>query len=194
MQETKDSPTDLPEEKKSPGIGLPEQPSFFADLQGMVNHPDDLDPATDRLGIAPSLINPHMASAVDLSDLGLGKGVHLPVQISRRRGGRKSLYYLHPGEKVLAGLYVTGEGMAFRYMARETGRSIPARTGDEYSEEIRSIRGDLLQQRRGRLEVTNPEKGEGQLVIESPGKAAKPRFTWWFWSFYATIDFADLPN
>lgn len=178
------------QEKREPGIELPALPPFFADLQGMVNHPDDLDLATDRLGISPWLINPHLASPVDLSDLGLGKAVHLPVQISRKCGGRKSLYYLHPGEKVLAGLYVTGEGLALRYMARETGHSVPARNGDEYTEEIRNIRGELLRQRSGRLEVTNPEKGEGRLIVESNGRAAKATIIWWFWSCFLTIEMA----
>lgn len=170
------------QEKRDPGIKLPKRPPFFADLQGMVNHPDDLDSATDRLGLSPSLINPHLASPVDLSDLGMGRGIHLPVQISRKCGGRKSLYYLHPGEKVLAGLYVTGEGLAFRYMARETGHSIPARNGDEYIEEIRSVRGELLHKRSGHLEITNPEKGEGQLIMESKSRATKPRIRCLLWT------------
>jgi hypothetical protein len=114
------------QEKKNPGLELAERPPFLAELLDRVNHPDDLDAATARLGVLPLLINPHLASGIDLSDLGLGHAVHLPVQISRACGGRKSLHFLYPGEKALVGLYVTGEGVAFRYLTRETGRSLPA--------------------------------------------------------------------
>lgn len=172
------------QEKKNLGIELAERPAFLADLLDKVSHPDDLDAATAQLGLLPLLINPHLASRVDLSDLGLGHAVHLPVQISRVCGGRKSLHFLYPGEKALVGLYVTGEGVAFRYLTRETGHSLPARTGDEYSEELRSLRGELLRQRRGRLEVIDPEKGEGQIIVAGELKTIIKS---WGWSFFTKV-------
>lgn len=146
---------------------LADTPQMANDLINLVNHPGDIDSATEHLGIPPLLINPHLATPIDLSDLGYGAGIHLPVQISKRRGGRKSLYFMHPGEKILAGLLVTGKALLFRYVSRETGRSIPAQGGDEYVEELRSAGGTLISHLRGRLEIINSKKGEGRLVLHA---------------------------
>jgi hypothetical protein len=138
------------------------------------------------------LINPHLATKVDMSDLGYGTGIHLPVQISTRRGGRKSLYYMHPGEKILAGVLVTGSAILFRYVLRETGRSIPAQGGDEYVEELRSANGALISHLRGRLEIMNSRKGEGRLVLhadalpgQDPAAVRKVKVVYWhLWSCF----------
>ena len=76
------------------------QSLLMARLQAEVNHPADIDAATDRLGISPFLINPYLATTVDMSFIGLGRGVNLPIQITARQGGRRSLYFLRPGEKL----------------------------------------------------------------------------------------------
>lgn len=175
--------------------GRPEKPEnstqslLMARLQAEVNHPADIDAATNRLGIPPFLINPHLATTVDMSFIGLGAGINLPIQISTRRGGRKSLYFLHPGEKVLASIVATSRGLALRYVSRETGRSIPAQAGDEYSEEFRDVEGNVLSHSKGRLEILNAAKGEGRLVFPEGSPASKWR--WIAWSFYATGDGAS---
>lgn len=167
-------------------------PQMAQELLSLVEHPEDIDAATDRLGIPALLMNPHLSTAVDLSDAGLGAGVHIPVQISKQRGGRKSLYYLQPGEKIMAGIIATATSLLFRYVARETGRSIPAQAGDQYVEELRSASGSVISQLRGRLEITNTRKGEGRLVFDSPaspeeggpaGRKVKVSL-WYLWSCY----------
>ena len=154
--------------------------SLVARLQSQVNHPDEIDSATDRLGISPSLVNPYLATIVDMSFVGLGDAVNLPVQISHRRGGRQSLYFLHPGEKVLASIVVTSGGLLLRYVSRETGRSIPAQGGDEFSEEFRDLEGNVLSHLKGKLEVLNAAKGEGRLVF--PEGTPANRWIWVLWS------------
>ena len=67
-------------------------------LANAASHPDQLDDATSRIGISPILVNPHLATEFDLTDFGLGKATYIPVQISRKAGGRKSLYFLRPAE------------------------------------------------------------------------------------------------
>lgn len=158
-------------------------------LQAEVNHPDEIDAATHRLGISPFLINPYLATAVDMSFIGLGEGINLPVQIASREGGRDSLYFLHAGQKVLASIVATPKGLLLRYVSRETGRSIPAQGGDEYTEEFRDIEGNLLSHSRGRLEILNAHKGEGRLVFPDGTRAGK--WHWWLWSCIAT---GDMPG
>jgi len=162
------------------------QSLLMARLQAEVNHPADIDAATARLGISPFLINPYVATTVDMSFIGLGVGINLPIQITTRQGGRQSLYFLHPGEKVLASIVATSHGLVLRYVSRETGRSIPAQGGDEYSEEFRGIEGNVLSHSEGKLEILNAAKGEGRLVFPEGSPASKWR--WILWSCIATGD------
>jgi hypothetical protein len=113
------------------------------------------------------LINPHLASFMDLSVIGLGQCIHLPVQISKQRGGRKSQLFLRPGEQLLGGIVIAGTKVAFRYLIRDTGRAIPASGGDEYVEEFRSVAGEVLSRRRGRLEISDSRKGQSRLVFQN---------------------------
>ena len=162
------------------------QSLLMARLQAEVNHPADIDAATDRLGISPFLINPYLATTVDMSFIGLGVGFNLPIQISGRQGGRRSLYFLRPGEKVLASIVATSKALVLRYVSRETGCSIPAQGGDEYSEEFRNIEGNVLSHCKGKLEILNAAKGEGRLVFPEDSPASKWR--WILWSCFAKGD------
>ena len=162
------------------------QSLLIARLQAEVNHPADIDAATDRLGISPFLINPYLATTVDMSFIGLDRGVNLPIQITARQGGRRSLYFLRPGEKVLAGIVATSRGLVLRYVSRETGHSIPAQGGDEYSEEFRDMEGNVLSHSKGKLEILNAAKGEGRLVFPEGSSASK--WVWVLWSCIAKGD------
>lgn len=162
---------------------------------GMVNHPADIDGATDRLGIPPALVNPALSSAVDLGFIGLGTAVHVPVQVSPKAGGRKSLYFLRTGERVLSGLLMTPDGVISRYTTRESGNSMPAATGDEFSEELRGPDGDVVATLYGTLEVEDRSRGHGSLIFSggSPARVDKMlkgradyRWVWYFWSMIAT--------
>jgi hypothetical protein len=152
-----------------------------------VDHPDQLDAMTQRLGIGAALVNCNAASVMDLADIGLGQVVHLPVQVSDRQGGRKSLYFINPKERIRAGFFVNGQGAAERYVTRETGTSFPAATGDIYTEEVISMTGEVIVKMKGKLEVIDRSKGHGRIeyeVIEGARIGALVSCTWWAWSFY----------
>lgn len=165
--------------------------SLLAMLQAEVRHPSEIDAATERIGIEPSLVNFHLASIVDLSFIKLDQGVNLPIQISSRRGGRKSLYYLHPGEKVLASIVTTSTRLLLRYVSRDSGRSVPAQGGDEYTEEFRSVDGRLLSASKGKLEILDAAKGEGRLVFGAEDSPSASKWRWILWSCFASGDGAS---
>ena len=143
-------------------VGISSTPSIVKELSKRALQPDELDEVTKNLGIPAFLLNFYLATSVDLSSIGLGNVVHIPVQITKREGGRKSLYYLNPGEATLAGIYVTNQGIALRFMERVTGRSLPAQTGDVYFERITNREGEVISQREGTLEIVDPLTGTGK--------------------------------
>src|SRR6266566_5138071 len=97
---------------------IPELPPLAAKLFQQVYHPDEIDEATKNLQIPASLLNFYLATPIDLSSVGLGQAVHIPVQITAREGGRKSLYYLKAGEEMLEGIYVTNQVIALHFIKR----------------------------------------------------------------------------
>lgn len=145
-----------------------------------ITNPLQLEPALTSLGLAPRLINPHFATAVCTP---LGKMVHIPVQISTKAEGRPSLYFLPVGEETLAGYLINPEGHIYeRWVKRETGSTIPAQTGDHFRVQLRTLAGEVLWDGVGRLEVSDPKRGEGRL--EAIGDGPKPFGCWWAgWSF-----------
>src|SRR5690349_20424083 len=109
-----------------------------------VQDPSGLDAATKNAGKPAFLLNFYLATQADLSPMGLGTVVYIPVQISDREGGRKSVYFLDQNEEVLIGIYVTSEGLALKFMKRETGTTSPAQPGDVYSTRITNRDGELI--------------------------------------------------
>ncbi len=174
-------------ETNSPAAGtLPDTPPLTEKLLRMVDHPEEIDQAVARLGVPSSLVNPYFATPVNLSHFDLEDGIHLPIQLTARPGGRKSIYFLHAGEKVLTGLVITGNRLLLSYVARETGCSIPAESGSEYSEELRTREGKLVSKIQGSLEIIDPSRGEGRIVAEAHGCAEgkKVEKSWSIgWSF-----------
>src|SRR6478735_7684605 len=120
---------------------VPGRPAAIDQLRDMVHAPDDIDQATRKLGLDPRLMNVHLATVVDLSPLGLGSALHIPVQISNREGGRKSLYFLNVGEEVLAGVFVRDLGLLLRYIKRTSGKGSRAESGDTYVERLTTLDG-----------------------------------------------------
>jgi len=49
-----------------------------------VRSPDELDAATKKEGMPAFLLNFHFATQADLSWMGLGQAMHIPVQIDRK--------------------------------------------------------------------------------------------------------------
>lgn len=150
--------------RRRESIRLPEVPPAAKRLEASVRRPEDLDGATERLGINSQLLNFHLATPVDLSYMGLGKAIHIPAQISDRKGGRKSIFFIQPGEEVLAGIFVIEDGVALRYVKRRNGWGTPATAGDTYEIRVTTIQGETIYQEQSRLEVVDLRRGTGQLV------------------------------
>lgn len=153
----------------------------------MVSKPADIDQATKELAIEPRLLNYYAATSSDLTSIGLGRTTYIPVQISEREGGRKSLYFLNSGEETLAGLYIGQDGVMLRYVARLSGEGVPAHSGDNYAERITTQNGEELFTGQGHLDVLNPEKGIGRVTLTHTltGKPlGEPQVSVWLgWSF-----------
>jgi hypothetical protein len=146
-----------------------EQTRVIENLKGMfigVQGPGELDAITEKAGMPASLLNFYLASHVDLSWINLGTAVYIPVEITQREGGRKSVFFLDQGEEVLAGIYVTSEGLALRFVKRVTGSSLPAQFGDVYSTRITNRDGDLVFEGQEKLWAFDPQTGEGHFTSQ----------------------------
>lgn len=141
---------------------IPALPPIVETLRQQMPQPDQIDAVTDSLHMPAYLLNFYLATPLDLSSIGLGHVINIPVQITDRPGGRKSLFFLQPGEETLAGIYVTSQSIALRYMKRLSGQSIPAQTGDTYAERITNREGIVISQGESRLEMLNPAEGSGR--------------------------------
>lgn len=162
------------EKLKSPAdiISLPstfeEQNRMMETLKGKlveVQDPGKLDEATKNADMPAALLNFYFATQVDLSSIDLGTAVYIPVMISTREGGRKSVYFLDKNEEVLVGIYVTREGgVALRFVKRVTGSSLPAQAGDVYATRITSLDGEMVSEGQEQLQEFDPQTGAGQSV------------------------------
>jgi hypothetical protein len=183
-------------------IRIPSTPLEMQKLLEQVHHPDQLDKVVTDLHIPAFLLNFYLATPADLSSIGLGKAVHIPAQITEREGGRKSLYYLNPGEEVLTGIFVTSQGIALSFIKRDTGNTLPAQTGDLYSTRVTNLEGEVILQEQAELEVIGPSIGYGRFIgkigvnfcilwsiIRGPGYTHTASMT--VYSYYGAIESQD---
>jgi hypothetical protein len=89
-----------------------------------------IDTVTAENGLTARLYNFYLATRLILP---LGEGLHVPVQISQRSGGRKSLYLLQVGEETIAGTFITSSDIFDWHVRRESGSGGQAQTGDIYT-------------------------------------------------------------
>jgi hypothetical protein len=143
-----------------------------------------------ELGIPAELFNVELATPADLSylNIGLGKSVYIPKQISDREGGRKSQYLLCKGETVMTGIYANNCGILRRFVTRLTGDSPKAKTGDIYEETLTSRSGQVIYKGTGVLKITDEKKGIGEITFAqtrapqySQGASSKTK-VWVLWS------------
>lgn len=127
--------------------------------------PDELDQIATSLGIPARLANFYLAAELDTK---LGTGLYIPVQISRREGGRISTYYLNPGEAVITGVIVINAKLFYREVTRKSGESKPARTGDKYIEKLLDSNYNVVQHSNVALDVVDPVTLEGRFLIIEP--------------------------
>lgn len=145
-------------------------PPQLGELSKKVESYKDIDKATQSLGIEAKLMNPHLSTTLDLSPYGLkGEGVHIPVQISAKYGGRQSMYYLKSNQTANTGIFMHENKMYFRNITRLTGKSYPAKTGDVYLEEVTDMNGKTIFKSKGVLKVLDSQKGMGLIEHDNPG-------------------------
>jgi len=164
---------------------IPAEPPALDDLIEEVEGPGDIDQACDDLGISARLLNFNLAVPVDLTDWELGECTYIPVLISDREGGRKSLYYLENGEEVLAGIFVNSHGYIKRYTKRLTGTSVPAEEDDIYQERyVNHDETELLFKGQGPLTIEDFDIGKGYCTItpDSGFPSTMASACWILWS------------
>lgn len=115
--------------------------------------------------------------------------VYLPVAVSDSRAGRRTVYKLPIGEKVLMGIYVVGMRVYRDYYTRLSDT--------EYTVSKESPTGDVLFAGRGTLKIVDERVGAGEITFEQEeveGEAAARRTKctctrrWYVWSFIGTED------
>ena len=101
----------------------------------------DLDAAAAAAGLSARLMLPEMASTFDGPS---GPVVHIPVHITKREGGRVSLFKLAPGETATVGTYVVG-GRAYDRKVRRASGTGPLAKGDRLAEQIVDAEAAVVQ-------------------------------------------------
>lgn len=147
-------------------IALPPDPPAAVQLQKTISSPEQLEDMTARAGVPAALLNYNFAVPMDLSAIGMGRGIYIPVMISADHRGRKSLLFLQKSERTLAGVFASESGLALKYVTRETGTTFPAQTGDVFREEWTNREGTSLFTARGPFEFSDPARGKGRLKLE----------------------------
>ena len=138
-----------------------------------VQDPSELDAATQHADMPARLLNFHLATLVDLPWQESEKAVFIPVQITDREGGRKSIFFLDEGEETLVGIYITSEGgIALRYMKRATGSTKPAQEGDVYSIRITNRDDELVFEGQEKLLSLDLQTGQGNFAPLPDAKLA----------------------
>lgn len=111
------------------------------------------------------------------------KAVYIPVAITERPEGRKSIYDLSPQEKTLMGIYVTDKVYS---------EFITRMNEDSYIISFESPAGETVYAGKGKIKVIDDRIGLGEIVFEpdevykAKGKG-KVKKSWIGWSFWQRI-------
>jgi hypothetical protein len=120
-------------------------------------------------------IVPAVASDADLTKMGLGKGIYLPIDL---RSGN-SVYELQQGQSVVLGLFVTDKGMFAKRVTLISGRKVDE--GAIMRLEIVDRDGKTQQSGEGRVQFIDKSRGYGS--IESDNADLNAASVWVAWSF-----------
>lgn len=115
----------------------------------------EVDRATTSLNLNPGRYNVALSNPVETP---LGTGLHIPVAISEREGGRKSILNLKAGEEVHTGTFLIGAKVFHQHMMRVSGTDTPARQAD-YRERVATADGLNVYERMCRLTMVDEERG-----------------------------------
>jgi hypothetical protein len=87
----------------------------------------------------------------------LGKGLHIPLAVSDREGGRKSLLNLKVGEETQTGTFLIDARVFHQYMARLDGSETPA-TKANYKEKVTTADGQTVYEQTYQLTQIDQER------------------------------------
>lgn len=166
---------------------IPVNPPLLNTLISTVTSPSQIDSACTNAGSPARLMNFDLATLMDLSDFGLGQCTYIPVLVSAREGGRKSLYYLENNEEALAGLIINQYGFAKRYVKRISGTNVPASDGDQYQERWVNYNNDLIWKGTGSLDIIDFSIGKGEISYTATQDSpinVNGSFRWVLWSCF----------
>ncbi len=107
-----------------------EQVPQAKELIAAINHPDDIDRVTTEQQVPARLYNFHLATKLSTP---VGKGLHVPVQISQRSGGRSSVFFLTTNTEIVTGALITDKATYNCYVRRDTGHTPIATSGDAFT-------------------------------------------------------------
>ena len=139
--------------------------------QGQLYTEAEVDKATASLALNPGLYN--MALSNEMATR-LGVGLHIPVAISEREGGRKSLLNLTAGEETQTGTFLINARVFHQYLTRVDGSDTPAKQAD-YHEKVTTANGQTVYEQTYRLTRVDEEGGIVHLQPYAEGfKASMP--------------------
>ena len=121
----------------------------------------NVNSAFDAAGISPRLMVPELTSTFAGPQ---GSVLHIPVRVSERDGGRKSMFALGPGEELVAGIYVV-EGTVFERRVRKSNGTDALHLGDAFTERISEMTGTDVQTHT--YKVTAVGSKTGSIYLES---------------------------
>ncbi len=169
-------------ESKSKALSIAEQAFALG-----ATSPLELDHIIRHLGYEPRLVNPFLASQIRFSEKSY---LYLPIQISEETGGRRSLYFLEPGEEVATGYLIPMQSVEqidgqilVRWVERLSGQG-KAKTGDKFVERFKNLDNFVLTECVGELEVVDEKRGVGRFrVLTAPFTTITPSGKIWIgWS------------
>jgi len=137
-------------------------------IQNKISSASDIEEISEQLQLTTRLMNFHLASKVNLKSLnlvGIDDVISIPVAITKKDKGRKSIYHLQKGESELTNIYVCNQGILLSYIEKISGSSKMAKINDEYKIKITNLKNEIAFEGKGVLEKFDKEKGSGKIVF-----------------------------
>jgi hypothetical protein len=146
----------------------------IAKVRAGVRRRQDIDKVAEAAGYTSHLMNFHLAQPFDLTELGIGRGAYVPVMISKRSGGRKSMFDLLVGESAVVGALISDDGILLRHVLRKKGGPKGIAAGDIIRETWQNLDGKVVS--TGNITVTAVNTKNGQITGE--GSTSTPAGKW----------------
>lgn len=143
----------------------------IAKVRAAVRRREDIDKVAERAGYTSYLMNLHLSRHLDLTSLKLGSGAYVPVMISTRSGGRKSMLDLQVGESVVIGALISDRGVLLRHMLRKKGETKELASGDIIRETWQTLDGRKVA--TVNINVTKVRLEDGQIIGQGSVSAGK---------------------